>query len=72
MAEENKGKQTYKYKIADSILGTSRDDYELSRDEYFRLYSFYVTYSMCGKQSWKRRDFKSYDWTTNQVQNTET
>lgn len=67
MAEENKGKQTYKYKIADSILGTSRDDYELSRDEYFKLYSFYVTYSMCPGQSDKSRDFLSYGWQSNKT-----
>lgn len=60
MAEESKAKQTYKYKIADSILGASRDDYELSRDEHFKLYSFYVAYSMCPGQSDKSRDFLSY------------
>ncbi|MDE5737837.1 MAG: hypothetical protein K2H93_05665 [Oscillospiraceae bacterium] len=57
-----KSTQTYPYKITDSILYNLTDEYELSISEYFILYSFFVTYSCCGKQSGKKRTFKEYGW----------
>lgn len=47
-------KQTYQYKSDDSILFGLNDDYSLSIVEVYRLYTFYVTYSMCGSQSMKK------------------
>ena len=55
-------KQTYQYKESASILYGQSDEYELTKDEYFLLYSFFVTYSMCGKQSGKKRFLENYGW----------
>lgn len=60
--------QTYKYIVNDSIVGTGNDEYTLSQEEYALIYSFYVTYSMCGKQSLKRRTFMDYGWESNNIQ----
>ncbi len=62
--------QTYQYKVAGSILGNLQDEYSLSEHEYYRIYSFYVTYSMCGTQSAKKRAFTDYGWATESVKNT--
>ena len=62
-----KNAQTYKYVEAKSILGTAPDEYHLTVDEYYRLYSFYVTYSMCGTQSRKKRTFMDYGWASNKI-----
>lgn len=56
-------KQTYQYKREDSILFGLTDDYALSIVEVYRLYTFYVTYSMCGNQSMKKRSIADYGWT---------
>lgn len=56
-------KQTYQYKSEDSILSGLTDDYTLSIVEVYRLYTFYVTYSMCGSQSMKKRSIADYGWT---------
>lgn len=55
-------KQTYKYIVKESILYGCKDEYELNEQEFKLLYSFYVTYSMCGSQSWKKKDFSDYGW----------
>lgn len=65
-----KQKQTYKYIIADSILGAAQDEYVLSENEFYRLYSFFVTYSMCGRQSTKKRSFSDYGWANDNIKNT--
>lgn len=62
--------QTYQYIVADSILGNLQDEYSISEQEYYRIYVFYVTYSMCGTQSAKKRTFKDYGWTSESVKNT--
>lgn len=64
-------KQTYKYKIAGSILGDTSDEYKLSENEFFRIYSFYVTYSMCGSLSAKKRSFTDYGWPNNSLKDEE-
>lgn len=64
-------KQTYKYKIKGSILSKGQDEYTLSKNEYYCLYSFFVTYSMCGSQSAKKRTFMDYGWHENNIKNTE-
>ena len=56
-------KQKYQYKSEDSILSGLTDDYTLSIVEVYRLYTFYVTYSMCGSQSMKKRSIADYGWT---------
>lgn len=64
--EENemaRNKQTYQYHKDKSILAHQSDDYEISVDEYYLLYSFFVTYSCCGNQSGKKRTFSEYGWT---------
>lgn len=63
-------KQTYQYRVIDSILGTVPDEYTLSENEYYRIHSFFVTYSMCGTQSAKKRTFSDYGWNGECVKNT--
>lgn len=55
-------KQTYKYVINNSIIDANNDEYNLSKEEYYLIYSFYVTYSLCKKQSFKKRNFIDYGW----------
>ncbi len=62
-------KQTYQYLVAGSILGVNADEYILSENEYYRLYSFFVTYSMCGRQSAKKRSFTDYGWPSDSIKN---
>lgn len=57
-----KNNQPYRYLVSGSILYGQTDDYQLTEQEYFRLYNFFVTYSCCGKQSMKKRDFATYGW----------
>lgn len=57
-----KNNQSYRYLHSDSILYDQTDDYQLTEREYFRLYNFFVTYSCCGKQSLKKRNFETYGW----------
>lgn len=65
-------KQTYKYIRENSILGLrSVHEYNLSTEEYCKLYSFFVTYSLCGTQSYQKRCFIDYGWETNLIRNTE-
>lgn len=59
---KKKKEQTYKYKREESIVLNFDDDYELSQEEYYLLYSFFVTYSMCGNQSGKKKNFVDYGW----------
>lgn len=61
-------KQTYKYEIKKSIIATN-DDYDLSKEEYYLIYSFYVTYSLCKRQSFKNRTFIDYGWESNSINN---
>lgn len=63
--------QKYGYKLAESILGITPDEYALSMSEYYRIYSFYVTYSMSGTQSAKKRSFIDYGWRSNNLKNPE-
>ena len=65
-----KTNQTYKYRINASIVRNGLDDYSLSVEEYYRLYSFYVTYSLCGNQSIKKRYFVDYGWPSNSIKGT--
>lgn len=55
-------KQTYKYIKNNSIIHNLKDEYEFTKDEYYLLYQFFVTYSMCGKQSSKIREIDDYGW----------
>lgn len=59
-----KDKQTYKYKKEESIVDPSRDEYSLSEHDYYLLYSFFVTYSLCGTQSRKKRTLNEYGWSS--------
>lgn len=63
-------RQTYRYKKEDSILGDLQDEYMLTPEEYYRVYSFYVTYSLCGSQSAKKRSFHSYGWDHESIRST--
>ena len=58
-----KDKQTYKYKKEESIVDQSLDEYFLSEHHYYLLHSFFVTYSLCGTQSRKKRTLCEYGWT---------
>lgn len=64
-------KQSYKYKKYNSILSGQADEYVLSETEYFLLYNFFVTYSMCDHQSEKKRTFIDYGWNSNKIKNTD-
>ena len=57
-----KNNQSYRYIASNSILYNQTDDYVLSAEEYYKLYNFFVTYSCCGKQSMKQRNFATYGW----------
>ena len=63
--------QTYRYIKRNSILGDLHDDYHLSQEEFYKIYNFYVAYSMCGSQSAKKRSFIDYGWETNTIKNSE-
>ncbi len=60
-------RQTYRYKKAKSILEGLSDEYELTENEYYKLYSFFVTYSLCENQSRKSKTFTDYGWSSNQL-----
>lgn len=51
-----------KYKKSNSIINNSPDEYTLSQEEYYILYTFFVTYSTCENQSSKKRTFFDYGW----------
>ena len=52
----------YKYIRCNSIVNPLSNEYELSTYEYYKLYAFFVTYSMCGRQSLRRRSILDYGW----------
>ena len=55
------------YVKQNSVLYGLTDEYSLSKEEYYLLYSFFVTYSMCGTQSAKKRSFVDYGWDSNTI-----
>lgn len=59
--------QSYRYIASQSIIANHEDEYSLDVDEYALLYSFYVTYSLCGRQSAKKRTFLDYGWANNTI-----
>ena len=62
---------SYKYIKANSILGNDEDEYALTKAEFYSIYSFFVSYSMCGNQSAKKRTFIDYGWETEKLTNTD-
>lgn len=60
----------YKYIKENSIIFAENDEYSLTEHEFFCVYSFYVTYSMCGSQSLKKRSFSDYGWNDNSIEQT--
>ena len=60
-------RQTYRYLVRKTILGTEDDEYQLTQLQAYRLYAFYVTYSMCATQSFKKRTLIDYGWPSNHV-----
>ena len=58
----DKPHQTHKYVKKESIIYAylNNEDYDLSIDEYYSLYSFFVTYSMGNNQSLKGKTLKDY------------
>ena len=50
----NKDTQGFEYVESESILHGLRDEYSLSKEEHYILYSFYVEHSMYGDQSSKK------------------
>lgn len=65
---ETEIKQRYKYRKANSIL-QGRNEYELEQEEFYVLYNFFVTYSVCENQSFQKRSFVDYGWSTNNIIN---
>ena len=59
--------KTYKYRKQNSILLPISDEYELTQEEYSYLYKFFVTFSMCKNDSFKKRSFTDYGWTNNSL-----
>ena len=57
----------YKYIKNNSILQPLIDEYILTKSEISKIYSFYVTYSMSGNQSLKKRNFTDYGWKSNDI-----
>lgn len=55
-----------RYTRKNSIVNT-QDDYSLSEHEYYLLYSFFVTYSMCPNQSCKKKSFTEYGWKSENI-----
>lgn len=64
---KNKTKQTYRYRKSDSIL-QGENDYALKQDEYYLLYKFFVTYSVCPNQSFQTKSYIDYGWDTNNIE----
>lgn len=60
-------KQSYKYIKEKSILAGLSDDFQLTENEYYRLYSFFVTYSLCERQSMRQRTLVDYGWDNNRM-----
>lgn len=65
-----KNNSKYKYIKENSIIYAEKDEYSLTEHEFFCVYSFYVTYSMCGSQSFKKRSFSDYGWNDNLIEQT--
>lgn len=65
-----KNNAKYKYIKENSIIFAENDEYSLTEHEFFCVYSFYVTYSMCGSQSLKKRSFSDYGWNDNSIEQT--
>ena len=63
-----KANSKYKYIKEKSILYAEEDQYLLTEHEFFCVYSFYVTYSMCGSQSFKKRSFSDYGWNNDLIE----
>ena len=61
--------QKYQYIESDSIIYGLSDEYQLNHEEYYVLYSFFVTYSLGDKQSKKGRKLSDYGWTGNYSRN---
>lgn len=58
--------------MKNSIIGEKIiDEYTLSESEYYKIYSFYVTYSLCKNQSAKKRTFSDYGWKDKNIQDIE-
>lgn len=69
-SKNNKSKkQSYKYEKKFSILNGLEDKYKPTAKEWEILYTFYVTYSMVGGQSYKKKNFKDYGWEGESVTN---
>lgn len=62
MAKKRTKYPAYKHVKAHSILNGLHDDYVLTTEEYGLLYEFFVTYSLCGAQSMKKRNISDYGW----------
>lgn len=54
--------QFYEYREHESIIYGLSDEYTLSYQEYYVLFSFYVEHSMYKDQSTKKRSFTDYGW----------
>ena len=59
--------QEYEYYPEGSILYGINDEYCLTQNEHFILYSFFVEYSMYGDQSMRRRNWIDYGWENNET-----
>jgi hypothetical protein len=62
-------KQTYKFIKEQSIVHGLDDEYQLTQEEYYILYNFFVTYSPGEKQSAKKKTFADYGWSGNYERN---
>lgn len=63
---KSKTKPKYGYIVNNSIIQPN-NEYSLTQEEYFLLYNFFVTYSVCKNQSFQKRNFTDYGWQTNNI-----
>lgn len=62
MAKKRRKYPSYKLVKAHSLLVGLSDEYKLTEEEYGLLYEFFVTYSLSGNQSYKKRKINDYGW----------
>ena len=55
-------KQGFKYKKEESIVGNLKDDFELSSQEFYTIFEFFIVSNICRKGSLRKKSLKEYGW----------
>lgn len=61
-SNNNHSSNTFAYKKEESLVFNLPDDFAFSINEYYRLYSFFVTYSLYDKTNVRNRNYEDYGW----------